>query len=98
MPGKYDLESENNSPHKHAHCLCILNIVFSMNAMLKKNVISPEDKPIWFEIYALHPPHSEPRYDQEAPAEEIRDILYEDDIIRAYVYVKQKTYFHSIDM
>lgn len=64
----------------------MLPCLFSMNAMLRKNVLSPEDKPIWFEIYALHPPHTEPRYDQEAPDKEIRDILYEEDIIRAYVY------------
>lgn len=51
--------------------------------MLKKNVLSTDDKPVWYEIYALHPPHNEPRYDQDAPANEIREILYEEDIIRA---------------
>lgn len=54
-----------------------------MNALIKKNVRAVEDKPIWYEIYALHPPHNEPRYDQETPKEMVREILYEEDMIRA---------------
>lgn len=54
-----------------------------MNSMLKRNVLPLEDKPIWYEIYALHPPHYEPRHDQEAPTNDVREILYEEDIIRA---------------
>lgn len=60
-----------------------LNLPISMNAMLRKNVLSPEDKPIWYEIYALHPPYNEPRYDQEPPKNEIKEILYEEDLVRA---------------
>lgn len=59
------------------------NIFFSLNSLLKKNVMSVMDKPVWYEIYALHPPHSEPRYDQKANPHEVRDILYEEDLIRA---------------
>lgn len=61
------------------------NWLFSdrVNSMLKKSVLSAEDKPIWYEIYALHPPHNEPRYDQDAPAEQIREILYQEDVVRA---------------
>lgn len=55
-----------------------------MNAMLRKKVISPDDKPIWYEVYALHPPFNEARYDQEATDQQpIRQIFYEEDIIRA---------------
>lgn len=54
-----------------------------MNALLRKNVFHPEDKPVWYEIYALHPPHAEPRYDQVGPTEEVREILYEEDLIRS---------------
>lgn len=58
--------------------------VFSMNAMLRKKVLSPDDKPIWYEVYALHQPFNEARYDQEATDEQpIRQIFYEEDIIRA---------------
>lgn len=54
-----------------------------MNSMLKKNVIPLEDKPVWYEIYALHPPYTEPRYDQVGTTEKVREILYEEDLIRA---------------
>lgn len=54
-----------------------------MNALLKRNVLHAEDKPIWYEIYVLHPPHTEPRYDQVGSADEVREILYEEDLIRS---------------
>lgn len=54
-----------------------------MNAMLKRNVLKPEDKPVWHDVYALHPPYDEPRYDREASPNNIRDIFYEEDLIRA---------------
>ncbi|XP_055323363.1 28S ribosomal protein S23, mitochondrial [Sitodiplosis mosellana] len=63
-----------------------------MNSLLKKNVLHPEDKPIWFEIYALHPPYTEPRYDQEGSAEEVREILYEEDLIRSKLHERVKQY------
>lgn len=58
-------------------------MVFSMNSLLRKNVLYAEDKPVWYEIYALHPPHTEPRYDQDGLNVEIREILYEEDLIRS---------------
>lgn len=54
-----------------------------MNALLRKNVKSGEEKPIWFDVYALHPPLTEPRYDQESTISDIKEIFYEEDVIRA---------------
>lgn len=51
--------------------------------MLSKNVFSVEEKPIWFDIYALHPPFEEPRYDRVPENVVIRDIFYNEDIVRA---------------
>lgn len=54
--------------------------------MVRKKVISPDEKPIWYEIYALHPPFDEARYDQDASDERpVRQIFYEEDVIRALV-------------
>lgn len=58
-------------------------MIFSMNSLLRKNVLYAEDKPIWYEIYALHPPKTEPRYDQIGSTDEIKEILYEEDLIRS---------------
>lgn len=58
-------------------------VVCRLNAMLKKNVMYQSEKPIWYEIYALHPPYDEPRYDRPGSEDEVRELLYEDDLIRA---------------
>lgn len=57
--------------------------LFSTNGMLQKNVLSVEEKPVWFDVYALHPPFEEPRYDRIPENVVVRDIFYEEDIIRA---------------
>lgn len=51
--------------------------------MLQTGVMKVEDKPIWYDVYAMHPPIEVPRYDRPAPDIELRDIFYEEDIIRA---------------
>lgn len=51
--------------------------------MLSKNVLSAEERPIWFDVYALHPPFEEPRYDRVPENVVIRDIFYKEDIVRA---------------
>ncbi|XP_031618342.1 probable 28S ribosomal protein S23, mitochondrial [Contarinia nasturtii] len=63
-----------------------------LNAMLKRNVLPQSGKPVWYEIYALHPPYDEPRYDKVGPEDEIREILYEDDLIRAKFHEQLKRY------
>lgn len=45
--------------------------------------MKPADKPIWFEVYAIFPPHQEPRYDRATPNIPLRPIFYEEDKIRA---------------
>lgn len=42
-----------------------------------------DDKPIWYDVYAVHPPDREPRFDREPPQTEVRDIFYEEDAVRA---------------
>merc|ERR1712137_749209 len=48
------------------------------------------DKPLWYEVYEAFPPREEPHYGRVTPATPIRNILYEEDLIRAKFY---KTYF-----
>lgn len=43
-----------------------------------------EDKPIWYDVYAAFPPQLEPRFDRPAPKMNIKQIFYEEDVIRAY--------------
>lgn len=53
------------------------------SGLLRTGVIKVEDKPIWYDVYAMHPPAEEPRYDRPAPNINLRDIFYEEDVIRA---------------
>lgn len=46
-----------------------------------------EDKPIWYDVYAAFPPQLEPRYDRPAPNINVKQIFYEEDVIRAYVFL-----------
>ncbi len=41
------------------------------------------DKPLWYEVYEAFPPREEPHYGRVTPATPIRNILYEEDLIRA---------------
>lgn len=51
--------------------------------LLRSGVWKPEDKPIWYDIYAMHPPALEPRFDREPPNLVMRNILYKEDVKRA---------------
>lgn len=46
-----------------------------------------EDKPIWYDVYAAFPPQLEPRYDRPAANINVKQIFYEEDVIRAYVFL-----------
>lgn len=50
--------------------------------LLRRNVWKIEDKPLWYDVYAMHPPSEEPRFDRPAPNIEVRNIFYEEDLIR----------------
>lgn len=43
------------------------------------------DRPIWYDIYASHPPFDEPIWDRKMPNHDkaIRKIFYEEDLTRA---------------
>lgn len=55
--------------------------------LLRSGAIKLEDKPLWYDIYAAFPPPLEPRYDRPAPNINVKQIFYEEDVIRAYVYI-----------
>lgn len=54
-----------------------------ISALLDGKAINKVDKPLWHVIYEAFPPKYEPRYDRVAPKVNIRNIYYEEDIIRA---------------
>lgn len=45
--------------------------------------MKPEDRPIWYDLYAAYPPISEPRFDRKPSTTQIKNIFYPEDKIRA---------------
>ncbi|XP_017772039.1 PREDICTED: probable 28S ribosomal protein S23, mitochondrial [Nicrophorus vespilloides] len=54
--------------------------------LLQSGAMSWNDRPLWYDIYEAFPPKEEPRYDRPAPNMQVKEILYEEDIIRAKVH------------
>lgn len=50
---------------------------------MKGGALKPDDKPLWYDLYAAFPPKLEPRYDRVAPNITVKDIFYKEDLIRA---------------
>ncbi|XP_033337844.2 mitochondrial ribosomal protein S23 [Megalopta genalis] len=61
-----------------------IGTVFSrMTALVKGGAITESNIPIWYNIYKAFPPKYEPLYSRPASKKPIRDIFYEEDILRA---------------
>lgn len=45
--------------------------------------MKPEDKPMWYDVYAAFPPTLEPRFDRPASNIPLRQIFYDEDVTRA---------------
>ncbi|XP_044014965.1 28S ribosomal protein S23, mitochondrial-like isoform X1 [Aphidius gifuensis] len=61
-----------------------IGTIFSrVTLLVKGGAMKPDDKPLWYDIYKAFPPKLEPRFDRPAPNIAIKDIFYQEDIIRA---------------
>ncbi|XP_075446176.1 small ribosomal subunit protein mS23 isoform X1 [Ascaphus truei] len=69
-----------------------LGTVFTrVRDLLRAGVMKPDQKPVWFDIYAAFPPKREPLYEKPAkrilnPPDNVPVILYTEDVIRAKFY------------
>ncbi|XP_031849255.1 mitochondrial ribosomal protein S23 [Nomia melanderi] len=61
-----------------------IGTIFSrVTALIESGAIKPINKPLWYDIYKAFPPKYEPRYDRPASQKPLKQIFYEEDIIRA---------------
>lgn len=58
-------------------------ISFRVTGLLEAGAMKPNDKPIWYNVYAAFPPKLEPRFDRPVQNVPVRNIFYEEDICRA---------------
>ncbi|XP_053313368.1 28S ribosomal protein S23, mitochondrial [Spea bombifrons] len=69
-----------------------LGTVFTrVRDLLRAGVIKPNEKPVWFDVYAAFPPKREPLYEKPPkrmrhPPDNVPVILYQEDVIRAKFY------------
>lgn len=67
-----------------------IGTIFSRTTgLLRAGALKQEDQPLWYNVYKAFPPREEPRYDRPVPTQEIPNIFYPEDVIRAKFY---KTY------
>ena len=45
--------------------------------------MKPEEKPIWYDLYAAFPPMYEPTYGRKPSEIPVRQIFYPEDVVRA---------------
>ncbi|XP_055390083.1 probable 28S ribosomal protein S23, mitochondrial [Condylostylus longicornis] len=57
-----------------------------VTGLLKSGAMKPEDKPLWYEVYAAFPPNLEPKFDRPIPNIKLKKIFYEEDVIRSHYH------------
>ena len=53
-----------------------------VSGLLKSGALKPSEKPLWYDIYAAHPPAVEPKMSRPVPTEQPVDIIYIEDVLR----------------
>lgn len=55
-----------------------------VEGLLKNGAMKPDDRPLWYDVYRAFPPAVEPKFARPTPEiKPIRQILYQEDIVRA---------------
>ncbi|KAK0417001.1 hypothetical protein QR680_012788 [Steinernema hermaphroditum] len=64
------------------------SIFFRVTGLIRSGQLKWENRPLWYDVYAAVPPLREPNWDAKWPkhSESVRELLYEEDIIRARFY------------
>lgn len=64
------------------------NIFTRIDGLLRSGAKNYKDRPIWYDIYKMHPPKHEPGYDVVDKEGDfpIQQIFYQEDVIRAKAY------------
>lgn len=61
-----------------------IGTIFSrVTALWQTKAIATENLPLWYDVYKTFPPKYEPRFDRPAPETPLKNIFYEEDLIRA---------------
>ncbi|BET00074.1 Mitochondrial ribosomal protein S23 [Nesidiocoris tenuis] len=75
----------------HSRLERIGTIYTRITNLIRTGAMKLDERPLWYEVYQSFPPATPPRYDNPAPAGEIRKIFYPEDLIRAKYYSAMRT-------
>ncbi|KRY89572.1 putative 28S ribosomal protein S23, mitochondrial [Trichinella pseudospiralis] len=65
--------------------------IFSrITGLLKSGSMKPNDRPIWYDVYAAFPPKFDPHFDRPPVDAVQREIIYAEDFIRARFFKEFK--------
>uniref|UniRef100_A0A0K0G3Y9 Small ribosomal subunit protein mS23 n=1 Tax=Strongyloides venezuelensis TaxID=75913 RepID=A0A0K0G3Y9_STRVS len=69
------------------------SIFYRITGLIRGGQLKWEDRPMWYDVYAAHPPHHEPIWDAKMPkhGEPVRKILYPEDVERAKQFLENKS-------
>uniref|UniRef100_A0AC34R646 Ribosomal protein S23 mitochondrial conserved domain-containing protein n=1 Tax=Panagrolaimus sp. JU765 TaxID=591449 RepID=A0AC34R646_9BILA len=59
-----------------------------VSGLIRSGQLKWEDRPLWYDIYAAHPPFEDPNWDLKMPKadEPVRKLFYKEDVLRAKFY------------
>uniref|UniRef100_A0A0K0EHI2 Small ribosomal subunit protein mS23 n=1 Tax=Strongyloides stercoralis TaxID=6248 RepID=A0A0K0EHI2_STRER len=68
------------------------SIFYRITGLIRSGQIKWKDRPIWYDVYASHPPYHEPIWNAKMPkhGEPVRPIFYPEDIERAKKFREKK--------
>jgi len=64
------------------------SIFFRVTGLIRSGQLKWDDRPLWYDVYAAHPPHYEPKWDARKPNHDkpVTPIFYREDVDRARFY------------
>uniref|UniRef100_A0A182QUL5 Small ribosomal subunit protein mS23 n=1 Tax=Anopheles farauti TaxID=69004 RepID=A0A182QUL5_9DIPT len=68
-------------------------IITRTQGLLKSGAMKFDERPLWYDIVSAFPPVEEPRYDRPAPNVRVRQIFYQEDLVRAKFHKSGKATF-----
>lgn len=72
--------------------------IFSrVSSLIQTGSIAEQNIPIWYKVYKNFPPKYEPTFNRPASQKPLRNIFYEEDVLRAKFH-KNMTYFPSVSL
>uniref|UniRef100_A0A182N705 Small ribosomal subunit protein mS23 n=1 Tax=Anopheles dirus TaxID=7168 RepID=A0A182N705_9DIPT len=68
-------------------------IITRTQGLIKSGAMKFDERPLWYDIVNAFPPREEPRYDRPAPKIRVRQLFYQEDVVRAKFHKSGKAAF-----